>query len=167
MKKVLSFALALAMMLSLAACAPKKTAKTPEELKVLYTESINGARDAETNEYLPCITAKEDQFADVILPMVTVSDDNSSAYAVAISPMNMQAYGIAAVMPLEGKEDDVKAGLQGFIDLQKQNFEQYLPDQKEIANAAKLEVLADGTVLLVMCEDQDTVFAAIKAAIEK
>ena len=49
---------------------------------------------------------------------------------------------------------------------QKQSFEQYLADQYEVASAARLETLADGTVLLVMCQDQDGVFDAIRDAIE-
>lgn len=169
LKKTMSLALALCLSLSLAACAPAKpAAKTPEELKTLYTESINAARNAEDNEYLPVITSADDQDAAMILPLMGMDKaELATAFAVAASPMNMRAYGVAAVMPAEGKAEDVKAALQAFIDLQKQNFEQYLPDQKEIANAAKLEVLADGTVLMVMCEDQDTVFTAIKTAIEK
>ena len=38
-------------------------------------------------------------------------------------------------------------------------------DQYDIANAAKVETLEDGTILLVMCEDQDTVLDAIKTAL--
>ena len=72
----------------------------------------------------------------------------------------------AAVMPAEGKADAVTEALQGYIDNQKASFEQYLVDQYEVANSAKLATLADGTVLMVMCEDQDTVFDAISAAIE-
>ena len=80
--------------------------------------------------------------------------------------MNVKAYGIAAVMPAEGKEEAVKEGLQGFIDRQKSSFETYLADQYAVAESARLETLEDGTVLMVMCEDQDTVFDGIRAAIE-
>ena len=40
-------------------------------------------------------------------------------------------------------------------------------DQYEVASNAKLETLEDGTVLMVMCENQDTVFDAIAAAIQE
>ena len=43
----------------------------------------------------------------------------------------------------------------------------YLPDQYDIALAAKLDTLSDGTILLVMCEDQDGVFDRIRAVIEE
>ena len=89
----------------------------------------------------------------------------AAAFAVAVSPMNIRAYGIVAVLPAEGKSEEVQEGLQGFIDQQKQSFEQYLADQYDIANAARLETLDDGTILLVMCEDQDTVFDAIQDAL--
>ena len=46
------------------------------------------------------------------------------------------------------------------------SFEMYLADQYDIAKNARLETLEDGTVLLVMCEDQDTVYDAIAKAIQ-
>ncbi len=36
-----------------------------------------------------------------------------------------------------------------------------------MAESARLETLSDGTVLMVMCQDQDTVFDAISKAIEE
>ena len=60
----------------------------------------------------------------------------------------------------------MKEGLQGYIDQQKSSFEMYLADQYEVAKNARLETLEDGTILMVMCEDQDTVFDAISAAIQ-
>ena len=99
--------------------------------------------------------------------MLGITDDNTTAYAVAVSPMNIKAYGIAAILPAEGKSDEVLEGVQGFVDQQKQNFEQYLADQYDIANAAKVETLEDGTLLLVMSEGQDALFDAIRDSIEK
>ena len=78
----------------------------------------------------------------------------------------VSAYGIAAIYPAAGKSDAVLEGLNAFIDRQKQSFEQYLADQYEIAGNAHLETLEDGTILLVMCEDQDAVFDAIRDTIE-
>ena len=51
--------------------------------------------------------------------------------------------------------------------MQRQNSQMYLADQYEIAQAARLETLSDGTILLVMCQDQDKVFERIRAAIEE
>ena len=98
--------------------------------------------------------------------MLGVTAADMSAFALSVSPMNIKAYGIAAIYPAAGKSDAVLEGLNAFIDRQKQSFEQYLADQYEIAGNARLETLEDGTILLVMCEDQDAVFDAIRDTIE-
>ena len=72
---------------------------------------------------------------------------------------------MAAILPAEGKSEEVLEGVNAFVEQQKQNFQQYLMDQYDIASAAKVETLEDGTILLVMCEDQDTVLDAIKTAL--
>ena len=100
------------------------------------------------------------------LSVLGLKQEDMTAFGISMSMMNVQAYGIAAVMPAEGKEEAVTQALQGYIDQQKAAFENYLADQYEIAGAARLETLSDGTVLMVMCSDQDTVFDAIKTAIE-
>ena len=171
MKRILTLTLAAALLLSaLAGCSgggsqESQAVKTPEEYTAAYQAAIEGARDDEMNEAVPVITSTDDQMADLVLPMVGITSDNAAAFAVAVSPMNIRAYGIVAVLPAEGKSEEVHEGLQGFIDQQKQSFEQYLADQYDIANAARLETLDDGTILLVMCEDQDTVFDAIQDAL--
>ena len=111
-------------------------------------------------------TSADDDGASMILELLGLKTEDMTAFAVSASMMNVQAYGIAAVMPAAGKEDAVLEGLNGFIDLQKQNFQQYLADQYDIANNAKLETLEDGTILLVMCEGQDAIFDSIKDAVE-
>ena len=154
MKRILTLSLAAVLLVAaIAGCSGKGGGNaggsdkqlTPEERTELYKTSIENARDAETNEYMSILTSADDDGA---------------------SMMNVQAYGIAAVMPAAGKEDAVLEGLNGFIDLQKQNFQQYLADQYDIANNAKLETLEDGTILLVMCEGQDAIFDSIKDAVE-
>ena len=171
MKRILTLTLAAALLLSaLAGCSgggsqESQAVKAPEEYTAAYQAAIEGARDDEMNEAVPVITSTDDQMADLVLPMVGITSDNAAAFAVAVSPMNIRAYGIVAVLPAEGKSEEVQEGLQGFIDQQKQSFEQYLADQYDIANAARLETLDDGTILLVMCEDQDTVFDAIQDAL--
>lgn len=136
----------------------EKTPLTPAERTALYKTAIESARDQEMNEAVPVITAETDDLADFILPMAGISGENAAAYALAISPMNIRAYGIAAVLPAAGKEEEVLEGLNGFLDTQQQNFEQYLPDQYEIAKSARLETLEDGTVVMVLCEGQDAVY---------
>lgn len=168
MKKILSLGLALTLVLGmLAGCSKAPAAKTAEELTTLYNTSIT-ANGGEMVQYNPPFTAfkEEDGSEFMLTEMFKLKKDDVKALAVSGSMMNVKAYGIAAVMPAEGKEQAVKDALQSYIDFQKQTFETYLPDQRDIANAAKLETLSDGTILMVMCEGQDTVFNGIKTAIE-
>ena len=132
----------------------------------LYQSAIEEARDQELNESMSVLTSSEDETAELLFSMLGVSGEDMQAFARSVSPMNVKAYGIAAIYPTAGKEQAVLDGLNGFIDQQKQNFELYLADQYDIANQARLETLNDGTILMVMCPDQDTVFDAIRAKIE-
>ena len=113
MRRIWEPILAALLVLSLAGCGASgggestPPSRTPEELTAAYQEAIEGARDDETNEAIPVITASDQSMADIVLPMVGVTDENTTAYAVAVSRMNMRAYGVAAIMPAEGQEDAV------------------------------------------------------------
>lgn len=165
MKKLFSLTLCLAMTATmLVGCGkkdPAPTVKTPEELTTLYTQAINN-HGGEMLEYNPVITeVKQDDMSGMMMEFLGLRDEDYRAFAISMSMMNIQAYAIAAVAPAEGKEDSVKAALQGYIDTQISAFETYLPGPYENAKNARLETLSDGTVLLVMCEEQDSVFEGI------
>lgn len=166
MKRILTLTLVLAIAL-LAGCSSQQAPeRTPEELTQLYADAIT-EHGGEMVEYNPVISeVKEDDMSGLILESLGLSQEDMTAFGISMSMMNVQAYGIAAVMPADGKTDVVTQALQGFIDQQKANFETYLADQYEVASAARLETLEDGTVLMVMCQDQDTVFDAIRSALE-
>ena len=169
MKKMLTLALALALSVTvLAGCSSSSggaSDKTPEELTQLYSDAIT-QNGGEMVEYNPVFTqVSEEDTSGILLESLGLNQEDMKAFAISSSMMNVKAYGIAAVMPAEGKEENVTQALQGYIDQQQQNFETYLADQYEVAKNARLETLEDGTVLMVMCEDQDTVFDAISAAI--
>jgi len=174
-KRLLSVTLAMILLMgTLAACSKPgdasgsqgqtPAAKTPEELRELYSQAITSA-GVEMVEYNPVVT-DQDEIEEYMLELVGLKNVPMDALAMSVSMMNVQAYGIVAAKPAAGSEQAVQDGLQGFIDLQQTSFESYLPDQYEISLQAKLEVLSDGTVLMVMCEDSDTVFKSIKEAIE-
>lgn len=169
MKKMIALALTLALAAGvLAGCSGQSAAssKTPEELTQLYADAItqNGGEMAQVN---PPITqvSEEDPMSAMILESLGLTEEDMTAFAISMSMMNVKAYGIAAVMPADSREEAVKEALQGFIDRQKSSFETYLADQYAVAESARLETLSDGTVLMVMCEDQDTVFDAVSGAI--
>lgn len=172
MKRILPLLLTLA--LALTACGGKEnesaTSKTPEELTQAYTQAITAARDEEMNQYFQVMTAGDQTdsgMREMVFASLGVDPADTSAYGVSVSLMNVSAYAIVAVMPAEGKADTVRKGLEDYIANQKQGFEFYLEDQYQIASNAKLEELSDGTLLMVMCEDQDTVFDSIKSSLEK
>lgn len=169
MKKICTLTLALVLAVGLLAGCGGTTAsdKTPEELTQLYSDAITN-NGGEMVEYNPVISqAQEGDQSQVILEALGLTAEDMKAFGVSMSMMNVKAYGIAAVMPAEDKAEAVKEALQGYIDRQQQNFEMYLQDQYEVAKNARLETLEDGTILMVMCEDQDTVFDAIANAIEQ
>lgn len=166
MKKTFAAAMALSM-LALAGCSNQSSnptpAKTPEELTKLYADAIT-TNGGEMVEYNPVISEFNEENA-MIMEMMGLEADEVSAFGVSTSMMMVHAYGIAAVMPAEGEHDDVVEDLQSFIDLKQSQFELYLPDQYEIARNARLDTLEDGTVLMVMTAEQDTVFENISKTI--
>ena len=169
MKKIwtLTLALALTMGLLVGCGGNTASAKTPEELTQLYSDAITN-NGGEMVEYNPVISqAQEGDQSQIILESLGLAAEDMEAFGISMSLMNVQAYGIAAIMPAQDKAETVKQALQDYIDRQQQNFEMYLQDQYEVAKNAKLETLEDGTILMVMCQDQDTVFDAISTAIEQ
>lgn len=167
MQRLISAVLLLA--LTLTGCAGKQDSKTlsPEERTELYETAIEAARDEETNEAFPLIDEADDDMAQTVFELLGVTASDMTSYALSVSPMNVQAYAIAAIYPAAGKEDAILEGLNNFIDNQKQSFERYLADQYEIAVNARLETLEDSTILLVMSENQDPIFDAIRDVIER
>ena len=135
------------------------------ELAQKYADAITAARDDEMNEVMPIQTTLDAEKDAYLIEMLGFGPDDVEAAAISVSMINVKAYGVAVVKPAEGHEDVVKAGLEGFVEYQKKSFEQYLADQYEVAKAARVETLEDGTMILVMCEDQDTVYDGIVSAL--
>jgi len=173
MKRTIAFMLSLIIIVGLlAGCGGSKEPEatpapqlTPEERAELYKTAIESARTADENEAFQIFNTLEGD-GELYLGLLGLTGEDVEAFSMSISMAIVHAYGIAAIKPAEGKEEAVKAGLQSFIDTQNANFEHYLPDQYEIAKAAKLETLSDGTVLMVMCADSENVFNSIATAIE-
>lgn len=174
MKKLTALLLALLMLTaSLTGCASNKPEPTPEptpeltaeERTELYKNAIESARSDEDNQYNPIITDLSEPDTELILELLGLTPEDIDAFAISLSLMNVRAYNVSVIKPAEGHEEAVQTGLEGFVELQKQNFQQYLADQYEIASSAILETLDDGTVVLVMSAGAEDVFSAIKTAI--
>lgn len=164
MKRSISLTLALALALCGCTGQPQAT-KTPEEYTQSYQAAITAARSAEENDAIAIVTDPEDSLAELLFSMLGLTAEDMSAYALSISPMNIRAYGLALAMPASGREDAVRQGFESFVENQKQSFKNYLEDQYAVAQAAQVETLEDGTVILVMCEEQDKVLEDIKKSL--
>ena len=168
MKKSLTLVLAFALVLAVfAGCAGKPSEDkspdlSPEEQSALYAEAIKNAQDEEGG--FPIMTQK-DEIPELMFEFLGFAPEDAEALALSVSLVNIKAYGIVLVKPAEGKKDAIKTGLQSFIDNQKQSFDHYLPDQFAIAESARLETLKDGSLLMVMTPNVDTVFESISAAL--
>lgn len=167
MKRLITCTLLFSLILT--GCASKKQEQTlsPDEREDLYETAITAARSQEINEAFPLIDDSDDDMAATVFELLGITSADMTAYAISVSLMNVKAYAVAAIFPAAGKEDAVLDGLRAFVDNQVQSFDQYLIDQYEIAVNTRLETLEDGTILLVMCENQDSVFDAIKDVLER
>lgn len=168
MKRIVALCLALCLMLCACGGKPQEEKKTPEELAQAYSQAITAARDEEMNQYFPVMTntgENDPTEQEMVFSVLGFTPEDVTAYGVSLSLMNVNAYAIAAVMPAEGKEETVKTGLENYVESQKSSFEFYLEDQFAIASGARVETLDDGTLLLVMTEDQDTVLESIKTSL--
>lgn len=139
---------------------------TADQRTELYQTAIKNARDEEENNAFTIITSVDDDLGQTTFNLLGLDKEDVEACALSASLMNVKAYGIAVVYPVAGREEAVRNGLNDFIATQKGSFQQYLQDQYEIANKAKLGTLKDGTILLVMCENQDQVYESIQTTIE-
>ena len=79
----------------------------------MYSQAITES-GGEMVVHNPVITQanSEDDMNAMILESMGLKAEDMTAFAASGSMMSVKAYGIAAVMPAEGKEEAVKAGLQ-------------------------------------------------------
>ena len=144
-----------------------KPALSYEERVDLYETAIESARDRAANESFPLIDDADDDTAQAVFDSLNLSEEDMSAYAISAPLIRDKAYAVAAIYPAAGKDDAVLESLRRYVSSQQHSFKNDLPEQYEIAVDTRLETLGDGTVLLVMCKDQDAIFNAIRNTIER
>ena len=170
MKKIMSLALAAVLCLGLlagcgAAGEPENTL-TGADLAEHYKSAIEAGRTESDNADRPInVTGEEEEMGSYFWELLGFAPEDVDAFAVSLSLMNVQAYCVGLFKPVEGKAETVTSALETYITGIQASFENYLPDQGAIADAAILETLDDGSILLVMCEGQDSVRDAIVAAL--
>ena len=146
----------------------EQPAETPaqggSDLSAGFVNAITSARSEQENTDRPII-AKGGDVNDLYWDTLGFAAADVSDYAFSLSLMNTQAYCVGVFKPVDGKADAVYNGLKAYIDRTIQSFTNYLPDLLVYAENARLEKLADGTVVIVMCENQDTLYDTIVAAL--
>lgn len=185
MKRIIATLLAGLALFALVGCSSGKPAAsaTPKD----YTQILHDARRDEDNEYNMIFSKGEDgkftaqygysseydagqlsdEIENMMLPLLGLEEGSYTDFAASVSAMMTQSYGLAIVKPAEGKAQEVADALNNYVLSQQQAMEHYLEDQYEIAKAAKVETVPSGEVVMVCCEDSDTVLANIKAALAK
>lgn len=180
MKRFISFSLAFCLALGLAACGGAPASSGPKD----YAAILSAARPDADNDAYPVFTFKDGVWgasgayaadlseedlqtqAGLALQSLGLAAEDVQEAAFSLSLMNVQAYGIAIVKPVQNRTGAVKEALQAYIDGQKAAQQNYLPDQYAIAKAARLETLKTGEVVLVMRDGQNDVYSAIEKALK-
>mgnify|MGYP000118721279 CR=1 FL=1 len=183
MKRLIAALLAGLTLFALVGCSAgsKADSAAPKD----YSQILHDARSAEDNEYYMIFTkgadgkytaqygySKDyeadqlnDEIANMMMPMLNLEDGMAEDFAASLSTMMVQSYGLAIVKPAEGRTQDVVDALNAYVESEQQSMEHYLEDEYQIAKNAKVETLPSGEVVLVCCEDSDTVLANLKKAL--
>ena len=150
-----------------------------------YSQILHDARTDEENEYDMIFTKGEDgkftaidgysaeyeagqlddEVRSILLPLLNLEDDMYTDLAASLSAMMVRSYAVAIVKPAEGKTQDVVDAMDAYVQSQQKSMEHYLEDQYQIASAARVATVPTGEVVMVCCEDSDTVFENIKKAL--
>lgn len=167
MKHLTVCALLCSLFLSACSTPTPPSALTHEERTDLYENAIEAVCDQAANQTYPLIDDADDDTVQAAFDLLNLSEKDMNAYAISLSHMSTEAYAVAAIYPAAGKDGAVLESLRRFLSSQQHSFKEYFPDQYEIAVNTRLETLTDGTVLLVMCENQDAIFDSIRDTIER
>ncbi len=144
---------------------PAKT-EFDADLSEKYNTAVDASRTEDQKQGTQYMTSADPEaFPDyeAIMNMLGFSSSDVEAYSIGISLMNVHAYCVAAVKPVEGSEQKILDGFAAYKQQQYDNFTEYLADQQAIAEAGIIETLEDGTILFVMTENQQSVFDGIAA----
>ena len=185
MKRIIACLMAGVMLLALVGCgASGSSGSASSAAKKDYTQILHDARSDEDNKYEMIFTKGEDgkftaqygysaeyeadqlsdEVANMMMPLLGLEDDMYDDFAASVSGMMVSVYGVAIVKPAEGKTQDVVDAMDAYVQSQQKSMEHYLEDQYQIASAARVATVPTGEVVMVCCEDSDTVFENIKKA---
>ena len=159
MKRIIACLMAGVMLLALVGCGASGSSGSASS--AAKKDYLHDARSDEDNKYEMIFTKGEDgkftaqygysaeyeadqlsdEVANMMMPLLGLEDDMYDDFAASVSGMMVSVYGVAIVKPAEGKT------------------------QYQIASAARVATVPTGEVVMVCCEDSDTVFENIKKAL--
>lgn len=183
MKKFIAALLAGLTLFALVGCSAGSKADSAAPKN--YSQILHDARTDEENEYDMIFTKGEDgkftaidgysaeyeagqlddEVRNLMMPLLNLEDDMYTDLAASVSSMMVRSYAVAIVKPAEGKTQDVVDAMDAYVQSQQKSMEHYLEDQYQIASAARVATVPTGEVVMVCCEDSDTVFENIKKAL--
>ncbi len=153
--------------------------KTPQELSDIITSTrsddensglpvIAGDASGMTMTHNPFELSEDDMQVNIQMTMESASFDleNCESYAFSVAGTIVNAYGVGIFYPTEGNEESVQQSLENFAAQKQKDFENYLPDQYEIAQNAMISTTSDGAIILVIANDAQDVMSAIEANFE-
>lgn len=103
--------------------------------------------------------------AEMTLSTLGIEEKWLEEYAFSISLINVRAYAVGIFKPAAQQADSVRKALQDYIHNTQKAFEQYLPEQYEIARQAQLKTLSGGEIVLVMCENASSILKALEQSL--
>ena len=168
MKRIIACLMAGVMLLALVGCgASGSSGSASSAAKKDYTQILQDGKFTAQYGYSAEYEADQlsDEVANMMMPLLGLEDDMYDDFAASVSGMMVSVYGVAIVKPAEGKTQDVVDAMDAYVQSQQKSMEHYLEDQYQIASAARVATVPTGEVVMVCCEDSDTVFENIKKAL--
>lgn len=146
---------------------PAVSSSGPHGSTANYKAVIEAARDSELNSLAmyDVVTSPEDSLYGQIFDSYDFVANDYERYAISAGTIITISYGVFIILPKEGRHDAVMAQVQTFVAQQQSAMENYLQDQYEIAKGALIKTASTGEILLVMCEDAETVMSKIEAGL--
>ena len=186
MKRITAILLAVCFAVAtMASCGNSAASSSASQTPVDYAAVLEKARTEDYNSSFAIIKGSSGEDAVLATNPNNVPEDEAKAmiemaldfytmdsntlcesYALSVSLMNVHSYGVGIFKPAEGQKDAVLEKANEFKESQKASQQNYLPDQYEIASNAIVKELPTGEIMLVMCEDAETVAANIENALK-
>lgn len=130
-----------------------------------YQTVIQQARPSELNELqmFNIVTDPEDPlYTEIFNESFGLVAADMERYAISLGLTIVQTYGVAIILPREGRYDAVLAQVNAYVEAQQKSMENYLQDQYEIAKGAIVKTADTGEILLAMCEGAADVMAKME-----